>query len=100
MKMPTDVVKMYKEVHGWVGILSGLCLFIAFYAGALTMFELPLQRGPRRSRDEHFWSQAARRAYLDQCGDEQQYSNRRAHARHRCGPPRRFAVVPAELQRS
>ena len=44
MKMPTDVVKMYKEVHGWVGILSGLCLFIAFYAGALTMFELPLQR--------------------------------------------------------
>ena len=44
MKLPTDVVKMYKEVHGWVGILSGLCLFIAFYAGALTMFELPLQR--------------------------------------------------------
>lgn len=44
MKLPTDVVKMYKEVHGWVGIISGLCLFIAFYAGALTMFELPLQR--------------------------------------------------------
>lgn len=44
MKLPTDVVKMYKEVHGWVGIISGLCLFIAFYAGALTMFETPLQR--------------------------------------------------------
>jgi len=44
VKLPTDVVKMYKEVHGWVGIVSGLCLFIAFYAGALTMFELPLQR--------------------------------------------------------
>lgn len=44
MKLPTDVLKMYKEVHGWVGILSGLCLFIAFYAGALTMFEGPLQR--------------------------------------------------------
>lgn len=44
MKLPTDVVKMYKEVHGWVGILSGLCLFVAFYAGALTMFEGPLQR--------------------------------------------------------
>lgn len=44
MKLPTDVVKMYKEVHGWVGIIAGLCLFIAFYAGALTMFEMPLQR--------------------------------------------------------
>jgi len=44
MKLPTDLVKMYKEVHGWVGIVSGLALFIAFYAGAITMFEDPLQR--------------------------------------------------------
>jgi len=44
MKLPTDVIKMYKEVHGWVGIISGLALFIAFYAGALTMFEEPVQR--------------------------------------------------------
>lgn len=44
MKLNTDLVKMYKEIHGWVGILSGLALFIAFYAGALTMFEAPLQR--------------------------------------------------------
>ncbi|MDT9165870.1 PepSY domain-containing protein, partial [Escherichia coli] len=27
-----------------VGIISGLFLFIAFYAGAITMFEVPLQR--------------------------------------------------------
>jgi uncharacterized iron-regulated membrane protein len=40
----TDIVKMYKDIHTWVGIVSGLCLFIAFYAGALTMFEGPLQR--------------------------------------------------------
>ena len=39
-----DVVKMYKDVHTWVGILSGLALFIAFYAGAITMFEGPLKQ--------------------------------------------------------
>ncbi|GGN56443.1 peptidase [Novosphingobium indicum] len=44
MKLRTDVVKMYKDIHGWVGIISGLALFIAFFAGAITMFEEPLQR--------------------------------------------------------
>lgn len=44
MKIRTDIVKMYKEVHSWVGIFAGLCLFIAFYAGAVTMFEAPIQR--------------------------------------------------------
>ncbi len=44
MKVRTDIVRMYKEIHGWVGIVSGLALFIAFFAGALTMFEEPLQR--------------------------------------------------------
>ena len=39
-----DIVKMYKDVHTWVGIVSGLALFIAFYAGAITMFEGPLKR--------------------------------------------------------
>lgn len=44
MKLRNDIMKMYTEVHSWVGIFSGLLLFIAFYAGALTMFEEPLQR--------------------------------------------------------
>jgi uncharacterized iron-regulated membrane protein len=44
VKVRTDIVRMYKEIHGWVGIISGLALFIAFYAGAITMFEEPLQR--------------------------------------------------------
>jgi uncharacterized iron-regulated membrane protein len=39
-----DIVKMYKDVHTWVGIVSGLALFIAFYAGAITMFEGQLKR--------------------------------------------------------
>lgn len=42
--MRTDIIRVYKDVHSWVGIISGLALFIAFYAGALTMFEGPLQR--------------------------------------------------------
>ncbi|CAN7333225.1 PepSY-associated TM helix domain-containing protein [Phenylobacterium sp. LjRoot225] len=42
--MRTDVVKTYLDIHTWVGIFSGLALFIAFYAGAVTMFESPLQR--------------------------------------------------------
>ena len=44
MKLRTDIVKMYKEIHGWVGIVSGLGLFIAFFAGALTMFDAPIKR--------------------------------------------------------
>lgn len=42
--MRHDVVKMYREIHSWVGIVCGLFLFIAFYAGAVSMFETPLQR--------------------------------------------------------
>ncbi|RMH89461.1 PepSY domain-containing protein [Lysobacter pythonis] len=44
MKVRGDIVKVYKDVHIWVGILSGLMLFVAFYAGAITMFEKPLER--------------------------------------------------------
>lgn len=44
MKIRTDILRMYKDVHSWVGIIAGLALFIAFYAGAITMFEEPLQR--------------------------------------------------------
>ena len=42
--MRTDVIKTYKDVHSWVGIIAGLALFIAFYAGAITMFVEPLNR--------------------------------------------------------
>lgn len=40
----SDIVRMYREIHSWVGIVCGLFLFIAFYAGAISMFEVPLQR--------------------------------------------------------
>lgn len=44
MKLRSDIVKVYKDVHIWVGIVTGLMLFVAFYAGAITMFEKPLER--------------------------------------------------------
>nr|WP_298796623.1 PepSY-associated TM helix domain-containing protein [uncultured Acetobacter sp.] len=43
MKIRADLVQLYRDVHSWVGILAGLFLFVAFYAGAVTMFEEPLQ---------------------------------------------------------
>ncbi|WGL17574.1 PepSY-associated TM helix domain-containing protein [Microbulbifer bruguierae] len=44
MKIRSDIVRMYRDIHSWVGIVCGLALFIAFYAGAITMFEAPLNR--------------------------------------------------------
>ncbi|AMN48401.1 iron-regulated membrane protein [Steroidobacter denitrificans] len=44
MKIGSDVIKVYKDVHIWIGIICGLLLFIAFYAGAITLFEKPLER--------------------------------------------------------
>lgn len=48
MRIRTDIVRMYKDIHSWVGVISGLALFIAFYAGAITMFEEPLHRWASR----------------------------------------------------
>ncbi len=42
--MRTDVVRLYRTIHTWTGITTGLILFVAFYAGALTMFKEPLDR--------------------------------------------------------
>jgi len=42
--IPAPIVKIYKTVHTWTGITCGFALFIAFYAGALTMFMEPVAR--------------------------------------------------------
>lgn len=39
-----DIVRLYKTVHTWTGVTCGFALFVAFYAGALTMFQEPLAR--------------------------------------------------------
>ncbi|MCP1237879.1 PepSY domain-containing protein [Gluconobacter kondonii] len=43
MKIRSDILRVYREVHSWVGICAGLLLFVAFFAGAISMFEQPLQ---------------------------------------------------------
>lgn len=43
MKIRADIVQMYRDIHSWVGILAGLFLFVAFYAGGISVFEAPLQ---------------------------------------------------------
>ncbi|MFJ3460082.1 PepSY-associated TM helix domain-containing protein [Achromobacter spanius] len=42
--MRADYIRIYKSVHTWTGILTGMALFIAFYAGALTLFKDPIAR--------------------------------------------------------
>jgi uncharacterized iron-regulated membrane protein len=40
--MRNDILRVYKTVHTWTGIVCGLALFICFYAGAITMFKSEL----------------------------------------------------------
>ncbi len=44
MKIASDILRVYRSLHTWVGITAGLLLFIGFYAGSLTMFKQPLDR--------------------------------------------------------
>lgn len=42
--MQPEFIRIYKTVHTWTGIITGLALFITFYAAALTMFKEPISR--------------------------------------------------------
>ena len=44
MKIDSNIIKTYKAVHTWTGIIAGLALFIAFYAGSMTVFKDSLSR--------------------------------------------------------
>jgi len=44
MKIRADVIRTYQKVHTWTGIISGLFLFIGFYAGSLTMFKPAIEQ--------------------------------------------------------
>jgi uncharacterized iron-regulated membrane protein len=36
--MKTTTIRTFQTVHTWTGVMAGFFLFVAFYAGALTMF--------------------------------------------------------------
>lgn len=38
MKIRAATLRIYQQVHTWTGLLAGFALFIAFYAGALSVF--------------------------------------------------------------
>lgn len=42
LKIRTDLIRRYKTLHTWTGIVAGFGLFIAFYGGALSMFKEPI----------------------------------------------------------
>ena len=44
MKIKAQTLRDYLSVHSWVGIVCGLLLFIAFYAGAFSMLEPEIRR--------------------------------------------------------
>lgn len=39
-----QTIKRFTSVHSWVGICTGMALFIAFFAGALTMYAGPMHQ--------------------------------------------------------
>ncbi|MBF7685398.1 PepSY domain-containing protein [Acinetobacter sp. B10A] len=39
MKIRSDLMKLAKSMHTWVGISAGILLFICFFAGGLSMFQ-------------------------------------------------------------
>lgn len=64
MKLPKDLLAVYHNLHTWVGISAGMLLFIGFYAGALTMFEQPLDRWSSMPEQRLSWLDTARRDQL------------------------------------
>lgn len=44
ISLGSRTLKLYTLVHTWSGLLAGFALFIAFYAGAITMFHDELQQ--------------------------------------------------------
>lgn len=39
MRIRSEILRTYQLLHSWTGILSGLLLFIGFFAGALILFQ-------------------------------------------------------------
>lgn len=44
MKLKATTLRSFAALHSWAGLLAGLALFVAFYAGAITVFHPHLQR--------------------------------------------------------
>ena len=38
MKLTSSTLRTFTALHTWVGLVAGFALFVAFYAGAITVF--------------------------------------------------------------
>ncbi len=43
MKIASATLRTFTTLHTWVGLVAGFALFVAFYAGAITVFHHELQ---------------------------------------------------------
>ncbi|GAA5067159.1 PepSY-associated TM helix domain-containing protein [Lysobacter panacisoli] len=43
MKLSSNTLRTFTTLHTWVGLVAGFALFVAFYAGAITIFHHELQ---------------------------------------------------------
>jgi uncharacterized iron-regulated membrane protein len=55
MKLRAATLRTFTTLHTWVGLVAGLALFVAFYAGAITVFHHDLQRwqAPLETNRQH-----------------------------------------------
>ena len=58
--MKAATLRAFLSVHSWMGLLAGMALFIAFYAGAITVFTHALSscrphRLPRKPHRRTRW---------------------------------------------
>jgi len=44
MTVKPAILQRFAHLHAWVGLVAGFALFVAFYAGAITVFHQPLQQ--------------------------------------------------------
>jgi uncharacterized iron-regulated membrane protein len=44
MKLKPATLRTFTSVHSWMGLIAGFALFVAFYAGAITVFHHDLQQ--------------------------------------------------------
>ncbi|MHA7680064.1 PepSY-associated TM helix domain-containing protein [Cupriavidus sp. PET2-C1] len=65
--MKAATLRLYQTLHTWVGLMAGWALFIAFFAGAITVFheELHAWQSPQRTAAHSPATQPANPAALD-----------------------------------
>lgn len=53
--MRADIIRIYKTLHTWTGLIAGMALFICFFAGAMTMFKGTLDRWATPPQEQRAW---------------------------------------------